>query len=212
VPDGSVADLHFKVMASLWESVLAGLLVAVAVVAAVLVVGAFLAWRYGRRRWRALRSHGVVIGGLALWSAASGRYLRSKLPVDARYDARTPARTVRKEMWRAVDQAEAALRAADAVGAPTAEMPSLCRRLREAAVAVDRVLRIDPAGAVPPQLAAQATQVVRAAGDLQAAAVASAADATAPRLAELTRDAGHEIQLLDAGLASARSAVPGPRP
>jgi hypothetical protein len=110
-------------------------------------------------------------------------------------------------MWRAVDQADAAVRAAEGVGAPTAELAALCRRLRDAARAVDRVLRVDPAGTVPTVLAAQATGVVRAATDLKQAAVSSASDATSGQIDDLTRDAAQEIGLLDAGLASARAAL-----
>ena len=48
---------------------------------------------------------------------------------------------------------------------------------------------------------------MRAAEDLQRAAVAAASDATAHRVEDLTRDASQEIELLDAGLASARMAL-----
>jgi hypothetical protein len=198
-------------MASLWEPVLVGTLVMVVVATSALLAAAFLAWRYGRRKLRAFHAHGAVVGARALWALAASRHLRSSGPMDDDAATRWPARTVRREMWRAVDQADAAVRAADTVGAPTAEMPSLCRRLREAAVALDRVLRIEPAGPVPPQVAAQAVEVARAARRLQGAALASAADATAPGVAQLTSDAGHEVELLDAGLARARSVLPGTR-
>jgi hypothetical protein len=114
-------------------------------------------------------------------------------------------------MWRAVDQAEAAVRAAAGVGAPTASLPSLCHRLREAAIGIDQVLRVDPAGPVPPAVAEQAVDVVRAAGDLQRAAVASASDATGQQVSDLAHDADQEIQLLAAGLASARTVLPPTR-
>lgn len=197
-------------MASLWEPVLVGTLALLAVAMSALLAVAFLAWRYGRRKLRAFHAHGAVLGARALWAIAAGRHLRSTGPMDEAAAARWPARTVRREMWRAVDQADTAVRAADAVGAPTAEMPSLCRRLREAAVALDRVLRIEPSGTVPPQVAAQAVEVARAARRLQGAALASAAEATAPAVAQLTSDAGHEVELLDAGMARARSVLPVP--
>jgi hypothetical protein len=73
---------------------------------------------------------------------------------------------------------------------------------------LDKVLRVEPAGPVPTELRAQVHEVMRAAGDVQRAAVASASDANAQTVADLTRDAGHEIQLLDAGLASAQAALP----
>jgi|NGEPerStandDraft_6_1074524.scaffolds.fasta_scaffold60285_2 hypothetical protein len=198
-------------MASLWEPILAGTLVFVALAMVSMATGAYLLWRYGRRKWRAFHSHGAVVGAMALWDATSGGFSRPKGPMTSEDSTRWTARKVRKEMWRAVDQADAAVRAADGVGAPTAELPSLCRRLRDAAIGLDRVLRVDPAGAVPPQVAGQAVEVVRAARDLQQAAVASAGDATAQRVADLTHDAGHEIRLLDAGLASAQAALPRPR-
>ena len=64
-------------------------------------------------------------------------------------------RRVRKEMWHSVDQAEAAVRAAGELGAPTAELPSLCRRLQAAAVDLDKVLRVEPAGPVPMEIRTQ---------------------------------------------------------
>ena len=54
---------------------------------------------------------------------------------------------------------------------------------------------------------------MRAADDVQQAAVASAGEASSQRLRELTEDAGHELTLLDAGLASMRaSGRPGLNP
>ena len=97
------------------------------------------------------------------------------------------------------------------MGAPTASLPSLCQRLREAAIGIDQVLRVDPAGSVHPAVAEQAADVVRAAGDLQQAAVASASDATGQQVSDLVHDADQEIRLLAAGLASARAALPRTR-
>jgi hypothetical protein len=48
---------------------------------------------------------------------------------------------------------------------------------------------------------------MRAADDVRRVAIAAAADACDPRVAELARDADDEVQLLDAGLASARAAL-----
>lgn len=172
-------------------------------------VGAFLLWRLTRRKWRAFRSHGAVVGAVALWEAtATGRARRGPYP--ATDMPQWAPRRVRKEMWRAVDRADAAVRAAGDLGAPTAELPSLCRRLHAAAVDLDRVLRVDPAGAVPVEVCTQAIDLIGAASDVQQAAVASASDASGQRVSGLTRDAVHEIQLLDAGLASARAALPHP--
>jgi hypothetical protein len=108
-------------------------------------------------------------------------------------------------MWRSVDRATAAVRAADELGGPTAELPSLCRRLQAAAVDIDKVLRVDPGARVPAPLGDQILEVMQAAADVQQAAVASAGEASTQRIRELTEDAGHELSLLDAGLTSMRS-------
>ena len=116
-------------------------------------------------------------------------------------------------MWRSVDQAEAAVRAADELGGPTAELPSLCRRLQAAAVG-PRPGAAGGAGraGADASRAPRSIEVMRAAGDVQRAAVASASDANGQRVRDLTRDADHEIQLLDAGLAvgPGRAAPPAP--
>jgi hypothetical protein len=199
------------VTASILVPILVGVLVFAGLVTAVAVTGAYLLWRYGRNKWRAFHSHGAVVAAGSLWEAASSGYLRSRAPLSAEVAGRSPARRVRKEMWRAVDQADAAVRAAAGVGAPTASLPALCQRLREAAIGIDQVLRVDPAGSVPPAVAEQAADVVRAAGDLQRAAVASASDATGQQVSDLVHDADQEIRLLAAGLASARAALPRTR-
>ena len=46
---------------------------------------------------------------------------------------------------------------------------------------------------------------MRAADDVRGAAVASAGEAGGQRVRELTEDAGHELILLDAGLATLRT-------
>ncbi len=175
-----------------------------------LVAVTFLLWRYGRRKWRAFHSHGAVVGAVALWEATAehgfGRRSRQAWTPDDVY--RWTPRQVRKELWRAVDQASSAVRAAAGAGAPTASLPGLCRRLHEVAVGLDQVLRVESTGAVPREVAAQAIEVMRAATDVKEAAVASASDATGQRVRDLVRDADHEIQCLDAGLASARSVLP----
>ncbi len=140
----------------------------------------YLVWRYGRSKWRAFHSHGAVVAAAALWEATVSGRLRPRAPchAEAAVTGGRPARSARR-CGGAVDQADAAVRAAAGVGAPTASLPSLCRRLREAAIAVDQVLRVDPAGPVPPRWwPTRPLDVVRAAGDLQRAAVASASDAT----------------------------------
>jgi hypothetical protein len=196
------------VTASIWEPIVAGAAVVVALVMATALVGTFLVWRYGRRKWRALRSHGLVVGATSLWETVAAGRTGARTPMSAEDTTRWTARRVRRQLWEAVDRADAAVRAADGVGAPTAELGSLCRRLGETAVRLDQVLRVDPGAAVPPDVGRQVAEVVRAAGDLQQAAVASASEATAGQVAQLTRDAAEEIDLLDAGLASARTVLP----
>jgi hypothetical protein len=189
---------------------MAGMLVVVTVVMTAVVVGAYLLWRYGRRKWRAFHSHGAVVGAKALWEvAASSRLVHSGPRSTDDVHQWTP-RQVRREMWRSVDHAQAAVRAANDVGAPTASLPTLCRRLHEVAIGLDQVLRVETTGAVPAEVATQACEVMRAASDVQAAAVASASDANGQRVRDLAHDADHEIQLLGAGLASARAVLPHP--
>lgn len=196
--------------ASIWAPILAGTALFVALMLAGLVVTGFLLWRLARRKWRALHSHGAVIGATALWEAAAVRRRRGGEPTSPDEVAQWSPGRARKEMWRSVDQAEAAVRAATDVGAPVAEMPSLCRRLNAAAMDLDKVLRVEPAGPVPTAIRTQVHGVMQAAGDIQRAAVVSASDANAQRVGDLTRDAVHEIELLDAGLASAQAALPRP--
>jgi len=173
-----------------------------------LLVTGFLLWRLARRKWRAFHAHGAVIGATALWEATAVRRRRGGEATSPEEVGQwTPGRA-RKEMWRSVDRADAAVRAAADVGAPTAELAPLCRRLQGAAMDLDKVLRVEPAGPVATELRTQVHEVMRAAGDVQRAAVASASDANAQKVTELTLDAEHEIQLLDAGLASAQAALP----
>jgi hypothetical protein len=198
------------VIASLWVPLLAGTALFFALMMAGLLITGYLLWRLARRKWRSFHSHGAVIGATALWEAAAVRRRRGGETTSPEEVGQwTPGRA-RKEMWRSVDQADAAVRAAVDVGAPTAELPSLCRRLQTAAMNLDKVLRVEPAGAVTTELRTQVHEVMRAAGDVQRAAVVSASDANGQRVQELTRDAVHEIELLDAGLASAQAALPHP--
>ena len=194
--------------AALWEPILAGALIFATLLMAAFVVSGFLLWRYGRRKWRAFHSHGAVIGAVALWEATATHGFRRRSPLTSDEVYRGTPRQVRKELWRTVDQAGAAVRAATEAGAPTASLPVLCRRLQEVAVGLDQVLRVESTGTVPREVASQAIEVMRAANDVKEAAVASAGDATGQRVRDLVRDADHEIQCLDAGLASARAVLP----
>jgi hypothetical protein len=199
------------VLASVWVPLLVGWLVFVSLVMATAATAGYLLWRYGRRRWLALRSHGAVVGAGMLWTAVSSRHVRPRAPASPGDLAEWPTRTVRKEMWRSVDLAEAAVRTADDLGGATASLPSLCRRLRHGATALDRVLRVERDRTPSPELATQVFDVLRAASDVRNAALASAGDATGRHVGELARDADQELRCLDAGLASARAALPDPR-
>ncbi|HEY4928444.1 MAG TPA: hypothetical protein VIH95_04785 [Acidimicrobiales bacterium] len=191
---------------SILESLLLGLVVLAGFTFLVVVTGGFLLWRYGRRKLRAFRSHGAVIGATAMWDvAASNRWNRSGVAVTSAELQQWTSARVAKEMWRTVDRASAAVRATDELGGPTAELPSLCRRLQAAAVDIDKVLRVDSGARVPAALGDQVLEVMRAATDVQQAAVASAGETSAQRIRDLTEDAGHELSLLDAGLDSMRT-------
>ncbi len=193
-------------VASILESLALGVVLLLGLLSVAVLTGGFLLWRYARRRIRAFRSHGAVIGATAVWdAAASNRWNRAGQPLDEDVVSQWSSTRVRREMWRAVDRATAAVRTADEVGGPTAELPSLCRRLQSAATDIDKVLRVDPAAPVPPSLRDQVVEVVRAADDVQQAATASAGEASSSRIRELTEDAGNELGLLDAGLASMRA-------
>jgi len=194
----------------MWEPILAGAVIVASLCMAGVVLSAFLLFRFGRRRWRAFHSHGAVVGAVALWEATSTAGFRGhRAPATGDVYRWTP-RQVRKELWRAVDRAGAAVRTASEVGGPTASLPVLCSRLHQVAVGLDQVLRVESAGTVPPEVAAQVIEVMRAAGDVQKAAVASASDATGQRVRDLVRDADTEIQCLDAGLSSVRAVLPPP--
>jgi hypothetical protein len=191
---------------SILESLLLGFVLLAGLLSVVFLTGGFLLWRYGRRKLRSFRSHGAVIGATALWDvAASNRWNRSGAVVTPAELHQWSAARVGKEMWRSVDRATAAVRAADELGGPTAELPSLCRRLQAASVDIDKVLRVDPGAPVPAGVGEQVLEVMRAATDVQQAAMTSAGEASSQRIRDLTEDAGHELTLLDAGLASMRS-------
>jgi hypothetical protein len=174
--------------------------------AGVLVLG-FLLWRFGRRKWRAVRNHGLVVGAIAVWEASDS--LRGRWSPPPSEVGRWTARQARRLMWRAVEQAERAVRAADDVGAATVGLAGICTRLRTSVRSLDTVLRVEPSGVLPVELRAQVGDVLRAASDVQRAAVASAGDLNGQRVRALVRDADHELRCLDAGLESARTALPG---
>lgn len=168
------------------------------VVATTAVVGVVLV-SLVRRRWRSLRNHGVVVAGATAWEVASNLRPRRAGPLSPT-DLRTvPARRVRKELWQAVSAAEAAVRAADHVDAPIADLPAVAQRMHLAAIDLDQVVRIDLARPVPSVVADKVAELVRAADDVREAAVLSASTVHTARVAELTREANDELVLLEAG-------------
>ena len=194
-------------VASTWGTALDVVVVFILLGLVAAVTAALLVGRTLRRRWRLLRSHGLVIGALAVWDATAA--LRAH-----RRPARAPAdltwgspRQVRRSLWRAVDCATESVQTAADLGAPVAELPGLCRRIGAAASDLDRVLRLEPREPVPPSIRGQVVELMRAADDVRRIAIASAGDACDQRVAEVSRDAGAEARLLDAGLASARAAL-----
>lgn len=192
-------------LASAWGSFLEVVAVLVVLGVAAAIVAALLVGRTVRRRWRLVRSHGAFIALLAVWDATAALRAGRRRPLGG--ESWSSPRRVRRSLWQAVDGADDAVRTAADLGAPVADLPSLCRRLEGAAADLDRVLRLEPNGPVPPSIRGHVQDVMRAADDVRRVAIAAAGDACDPRVAELARDADNEVQLLDAGLASARAAL-----
>jgi len=191
--------------ASLLEVLAVGTLLVLLAGTTAIAVGGYLAWRVLRRRYRSFRSHGAVLGATALWQAASStRWGRGDVPPNAVELAASTSGQVRRILWRGVDAAVAAVRTADDVGAVVADLPGLSHRLETAALDLDKVLRIDPAGRVAAPVAEQVAEILRAAADIRGAAQLSAGDVAGERVRNLTADAAHELHLLDVGLASMR--------
>ena len=196
------------------ELLAAGLL-AGAVFAALVAVGGLWLRRRVRRRLQAL---GPVLAGRARGAAAAvgggagSRWLWS-LPVpDRRW--REGGRG-RRELWRAVGAAEHAVAAARRGGSPTGDLDGLCRRLRRAAGSAGRFLAIGQrpvvagAGLVP--AACEVSDLMLAAGQIQAAASAALASVSRPAARELAEDVHVEVAALAAGLASAAGDDRSPR-
>lgn len=194
-------------VASAFGTVLGVMVVFALLALAGAAMAALLVGRSLRRRWRLVRSHGLVIAALAVWDATAAFRTRHRPARTAGDLAWSSPRQVRRSLWRAVDGAGDAVRTAGELGAPVADLPTLCRRLEAAASDLDRVLRLGPREPVPPSVRGQVVELVRAADDVRRVAVASAGDACDQRVAEVARDAGTEARLLDAGLASARTAL-----
>jgi hypothetical protein len=189
--------------------------VAGAVTLLVAVTAFFLGRHFVRRRWRTVRAHVATRGVLASLSLLAswrewfgGRATRNDL-------SRGPVARVRRRMWMAVEDAEAAVQHADSVDAPIAELPAVCRSLRHAADELDALLRLErrlPAGAGRPEgVRTQVAEVIQASGDVQLAALRACSDATEPQIRSLVRDARDEVEIVAAALSRLRSVTPRSR-
>ena len=180
----------------------------------ILTVGAFaaafvLGRRYVRRHWRLVQGHVVTrgaLGALTLVAAGSERRAARATPDEL---SRGAATRVRRRMWTAVDDAEAAVAHASEHDAPVAELPSVCRSLRGVAEQLDGLLRHErrlPRGVTrEDSLRRQVAEVIGAARDVQAAALRAGSDATEPQLRSLVRHAGDEVDIVSAALSRMRS-------
>ena len=185
------------------------LLVAGLLVAGALAVAFVLVRGYVRRHWRLVRGHVVargVVGALTLASAGHERRVARATPAELSQGA--PAR-VRRRMWSAVEDAEAAVAHASEHDAPVAELPSVCRSLRGLAEQLDGLLRHErrlPRGVLRGDtLRPQVAEVISAARDVQAAALRAGSDATEPQVRTLVRHARDEVDIVSAALARMRS-------
>jgi hypothetical protein len=184
------------------------------VVAGLLALGvlcaAFLLARgYVRRHWRLLRGHVVtrgVLAGLAVLTAGRDRYVTRATPAEL---SRGSASRVRRRMWVAVEDAEAAVDHASTHDAPVAELPAVCRSLRGVAVELDGLLRMErrlPANTVRADaLRGQVAEVMGAARDVQAAALRAGSEGAEPQVRSLVRQARDEVDIVSAALSRMRS-------
>lgn len=179
--------------------VLAGALGAVGALSAAVALGGYLVYRTARRRWRLVRDHAAMRGALATWDGV--RALRRARMGRVSSAAWSPSRA-RREIWWSVGEAEHAVDHARSRGAPIADLPSLCRRLRRSAEDLDRLVALDPTGQA---LRPQVDQLLSAATDIRLAAVAAAGECSAPELRALAEDAEREFRCLAEGLARSRA-------
>jgi hypothetical protein len=194
-------------------AVRAGELLAAGVVA--LAVAAAAGWWLKRRIRQRLESIGLAVAGRAAGISAGAaragwRWLWSRPLPDRRW---LTAAAARRRLWRAVSAAGHAVTAAREAGAPTGDLDSLCRRLRQAAADADRSLvlagRATAASRRAEPVSAQVSDLVRAAGLIQDAAASAVASLSRPAARSLADDARREAEALAAGIATASRAVAG---
>ena len=189
--------------------VLAVLLIVGGVIALAAVAAFFVVRRVVRRRWHEVRGHAVtrsVLVGASTFTAWRERAGMRAQPAELRHVTAARARRV---MWRAIEDAEEAVQHADARHAPVAELPAVCRSLRRVGGELDQMLRLErrlaPGQGGPDAVRTQVADVVRAARDVQSAALRACSDATAPQIQSLVRTAREEIEIVGAALSRLRS-------
>jgi hypothetical protein len=181
-----------------------------AIVGLVMAVGLGTTYVVGRRlvrrHWRAVQGHVVTRGALTTVSFVAA--WREEL-------SRGTTARVRRRLWLAIDDAEAAVQHADASDAPVADLPSVCRSLRSVATDLDTLLRLErrlPRGSARPDgVRAQVADVIHAAREVQTAALRACGDATGPQVGVLVRQARDEVEIVAAALSRLRSMTPHPR-
>jgi hypothetical protein len=185
------------------------LLVAGVFVALGLAVAFLVGRRYVRRRWHFVRGHPVTRGVLAAGSfALAGRERYGTRATPQQLSTGSAAR-VRRRMWVAVEDAEAAVDHASSHEAPVADLPSVCRSLRVLAGELDGLLRHErrlPSGTPRADgLRSQVAELIGASRNVQAAALRAGSEAAEPQVRALVRRAAEEVDIASAGLARLRS-------
>jgi hypothetical protein len=181
-------------------------LVAVVVLALVGLASLAVARRLVLRRWHRVRQHVVTRGVFAAASSAMAWREQATAQQAPGMLATGTSTRVRRRLRQAVDAADDSVQRAEQSGAPVAELPAVCRSLRTVAGDVDAMLRLERR--LPQHHAAvrsQAAEVIRAARDVQAAALEAMSDAADPRLRALVREASQEVEIVAAALQRLRS-------
>jgi hypothetical protein len=194
-------------------SILTELFVGLALLGAVVLISAtlgfFVVRHKVRRYWRRVQAHGAARSGFAALSLlAAWRERFGGRRTSASLGRSTPARA-RRTMWVAIGDAEDAVRHAEAFGAPVAELPAVCRSLRQVGGELEQLVRLgrglSESRGISDGLRTQMAELIRAARDVQAAALSACGDTTEPRVRSLVRDAGDEVQIVATALARLRS-------
>jgi hypothetical protein len=190
-------------------SVVAEVLIGVIVTGLVFLTAGAAAYVVLRRRWRRVRDHAATRGVLAMLSVLStwrdrlvGRAVSEETP-------RGPAGRARRRMWAAIADAEEAVQHADSLHAPVADLPAVCRSLRRVGGELDHLLRLERR--LPGRsdaIGAQVADVMRAARDVQAAALSVCSDTTEPQIRALMRQARDEIEIVASTVSRLRSITP----